>query len=68
MWGANGGGAVAVGVSKPVAVAIGNAEFAANYVPPTPVPLRSTLAAESNAAISSQILAAAIPGGGTNAG
>ena len=75
-WGANGGGQVAIGGGatdqtgyvKPVAITPSDCETATNYLPPSPVPLRSVLSAENNTALSGQTKDSALASGGSNAG
>lgn len=76
VWGANGGGQVAVGggvtgqtgFTKPVAATLCDGETATNYLPPAPVPLRSVLSSENSTALSGQTLDSSLASGGTNAG
>jgi len=76
LWGANGGGITPVGGGavdqtgyvKPVAITPSDCETATNYLPPSPVPLRSVLSAENNTALSGQTQDSALASGGSNAG
>ena len=73
VWGANGGGAVAVGGGatdqtgyvKPVAITASDGETATNYIPSTQRPV---LGQENSALLSGQVLDSALPSGGYNAG
>jgi hypothetical protein len=76
VWGAYGGGAVAIGggvtgqtgFGKPVAATVADGETAANYLPSAPVPLRSVLSSENNASLSGQALDSSLASTGSNAG
>jgi hypothetical protein len=76
-WGANGGGAVAVGGGatdqtgyvKPVAITPCDAETAANYIPSTQLsPVGTVLGQENNCALSGQTQDSTLSVGGSNAG
>jgi hypothetical protein len=76
-WGANGGGAVAVGGGatdqtgyvKPIAITPSDCETQTNYIPSmlSAVP-RTVIGLESNAALSGQTPDSALAAGGSNAG
>lgn len=76
-WGANGGGAVAVGGGatdqtgyvKPVAITPCDCETATNYIPSTQrAVIRTVLGQENIGALSGQTQDSAISSGGSNAG
>ena len=76
-WGANGGGAVAVGGGatdqtgyvKPIAITPSDCETATNYIPSTLKALtRTVLGQESTALLSNQTQDSALVSGGSNAG
>ena len=77
IWGANGGGSVAVGggvagqtgFTKPIAATVADGETSANYIPTTTKGLTQTvIGQEGTAALSGQTLDSALVGGGSNAG
>ena len=77
VWGANGGGAVAVGGGatdqtgyvKPVAITASDGETATNYIPSTQrAVIRPVLGQENNASLSGQTQDSALASGGSNAG
>jgi|ERR1700731_3882603 len=78
-WGANGGGAVAIGGGavdqtgyvKPIAITPSDCETATNYIPVVvnrAPPARSVLGQENIGALSGQTLDSALAAGGRNAG
>jgi hypothetical protein len=76
-WGANGGGAVAIGGGatdqtgyvKPVAATASDGETATNYIPSTQLsPVGTVLGQENNCALSGQTQDSALSVGGSNAG
>lgn len=76
VWGANGGGATPIGGGAtdqtgfvyPVAVAIGDAQLAANYLSDMPDTTRSVLEQESDTLLSALALVTSLNSGGSNAG
>lgn len=81
VWGANGGGAVAIGGGavdqtgyvKPIAITPSDCETATNYIPNAlPVTartmVRTVLGQEANASLSNQTQDSALASGGSNAG
>ena len=76
-WGANGGGAVAVGGGatgqtgyvKPVAITPSDCETATNYIPSVlRAQIPTVLGQENNAILSGQTLDSSLASGGSNAG
>lgn len=76
-WGANGGGAVAVGGGatdqtgyvKPIAITPSDCETATNYIPSTVKAVqRTVIGQESAALLSNQTQDSALASGGSNAG
>lgn len=79
IWGANGGGATAIGGGatdqtgyvKPVAITIADGETAANYIPTVisrAPPARTVLGQENVTSLSGQALDSTLASGGRNAG
>lgn len=78
VWGANGGGAIAVGGGavdqtgyvKPIAITPSDCETATNYIPSAvrATLVRTVLGQESTALLSGQALDSSLVAGGSNAG